>query len=91
MKHPNIIMLIEEMDTPTELYLVMELVKVRLRRFFFKKNNSVLVKDVMSRRHNQIRFQWQSPFLIMQVLLSIGSISGIYIYSVVIRLLDSQI
>lgn len=30
-KHPNIIMLIEEMDTPTELYLVMELVKVRLR------------------------------------------------------------
>nr|XP_025041247.1 serine/threonine-protein kinase DCLK2 isoform X5 [Pelodiscus sinensis] len=26
-KHPNIIMLIEEMDTPTELYLVMELVK----------------------------------------------------------------
>lgn len=28
-KHPNIIMLIEEMDTTTELYLVMELVKVR--------------------------------------------------------------
>ncbi|NXV13310.1 DCLK2 kinase, partial [Cepphus grylle] len=26
-KHPNIIMLMEEMDTPTELYLVMELVK----------------------------------------------------------------
>ncbi|XP_062429858.1 serine/threonine-protein kinase DCLK2 isoform X2 [Rhea pennata] len=26
-KHPNIIMLIEEMDTPAELYLVMELVK----------------------------------------------------------------
>ncbi|KAM7167350.1 serine/threonine-protein kinase DCLK2 isoform 2-T2 [Macrochelys suwanniensis] len=26
-KHPNIIMLIEEMNTPTELYLVMELVK----------------------------------------------------------------
>ncbi|NXF33000.1 DCLK2 kinase, partial [Nyctibius bracteatus] len=26
-KHPNIIMLIDEMDTPTELYLVMELVK----------------------------------------------------------------
>uniref|UniRef100_A0A4W3IAC1 Serine/threonine-protein kinase DCLK2 n=1 Tax=Callorhinchus milii TaxID=7868 RepID=A0A4W3IAC1_CALMI len=26
-KHPNIIMLIEEADTPTELYLVMELVK----------------------------------------------------------------
>ena len=32
-KHPNIIMLIEEMDTPTELYLVMELVKVSLRGF----------------------------------------------------------
>lgn len=27
-KHPNIIMLIEEMDTTSELYLVMELVKV---------------------------------------------------------------
>ncbi len=27
-KHPNIIMLIEEVDTPTDLYLVMELVKV---------------------------------------------------------------
>lgn len=30
-KHPNIIMLIEEVDTPSELYLVMELVKVRER------------------------------------------------------------
>ena len=29
-KHPNIILLIEEFDTPSELYLVMELVKVRL-------------------------------------------------------------
>lgn len=27
-KHPNIVLLIEEMDTLTELYLVMELVKV---------------------------------------------------------------
>lgn len=26
-KHPNIVLLIEEMDTPTELYMVMELVK----------------------------------------------------------------
>uniref|UniRef100_A0A8C2Z1D7 Doublecortin-like kinase 2a n=1 Tax=Cyclopterus lumpus TaxID=8103 RepID=A0A8C2Z1D7_CYCLU len=30
-KHPNIIMLIEEVDTPSELYLVMELVKVQKR------------------------------------------------------------
>lgn len=29
-KHPNIIMLIEEVDTASELYLVMELVKVAL-------------------------------------------------------------
>lgn len=29
-KHPNIIMLMEEVDTPSELYLVMELVKVRV-------------------------------------------------------------
>uniref|UniRef100_A0A8C3SA17 Doublecortin like kinase 1 n=1 Tax=Chelydra serpentina TaxID=8475 RepID=A0A8C3SA17_CHESE len=29
-KHPNIVLLIEEMDMPTELYLVMELVKVRI-------------------------------------------------------------
>lgn len=29
MKHPNIIMLVEEMETATELFLVMELVKVR--------------------------------------------------------------
>lgn len=27
-KHPNIVLLIEEMDMPAELYLVMELVKV---------------------------------------------------------------
>ena len=27
-KHPNIVLIIEEMDTPNELYLVMELVKV---------------------------------------------------------------
>lgn len=27
-KHPNIVLLIEEMDTNSELYLVMELVKV---------------------------------------------------------------
>lgn len=36
-KHPNIIMLVEEMETATELFLVMELVKVRgwrdVRRF----------------------------------------------------------
>lgn len=33
-KHPNIVLLIEEMDTQNELYLVMELVKVLI--FFLK-------------------------------------------------------
>lgn len=33
-KHPNIIMLVEEMETATELFLVMELVKVRGWRDF---------------------------------------------------------
>lgn len=32
-KHPNIVLLIEEMDTYGELYLVMELVKVGARSF----------------------------------------------------------
>lgn len=34
-KHPNIVLLIEEMDTQNELYLVMELVKVLIYLFFF--------------------------------------------------------
>lgn len=33
-KHPNIIMLVEEMETPAELFLVMELVKVRRQTGF---------------------------------------------------------
>lgn len=34
-KHPNIVLLIEEMDTQNELYLVMELVKVQIFFIFF--------------------------------------------------------
>lgn len=33
-KHPNIVLLIEEVDTYSELYLVMELVKVCCHVFF---------------------------------------------------------
>lgn len=32
-KHPNIVLLIEEMDTYSELYMVMELVKVKQLTF----------------------------------------------------------
>lgn len=42
-KHPNIVLLIEEMDTYSELYLVMELVKVTLLLYF-----RILFKDVKS-------------------------------------------
>jgi len=84
-------MLIEEMDTPTELYLVMELVKVRLKRLFFLILYVVVKSEkhlgiLTSWRHNQIRFQWQPAFLIMQILLSITYINGIDVSSVVIRL-----
>lgn len=37
-KHPNIVLLIEEMDTISELYLVMELVKVPKKLFLLLKN-----------------------------------------------------
>lgn len=36
-KHPNIVLLIEEMDTQSELYLVMELVKVGSFKILTKK------------------------------------------------------
>lgn len=36
-KHPNIVLLIEEVDTHNELYLVMELVKVLHVRWFLEK------------------------------------------------------
>lgn len=42
-KHPNIIQLISEQDTPAELYLVMELVKVR--SFFFTFLNNAPLYD----------------------------------------------
>lgn len=35
-KHPNIVLLIEEMDTHSDLYLVMELVKVLHIDWFLK-------------------------------------------------------
>lgn len=41
-KHPNIVLLIEEMDTQNELYLVMELVKV----LFFFLNEEIETFDV---------------------------------------------
>lgn len=45
-KHPNIVLLIEEMDVPTELYLVMELVKVcALVLLFTGKTTSVVISE----------------------------------------------
>ena len=45
-KHPNIVLLIEEMDTQSELYMVMELVKVQhsylLDVYFVKSFNICL-------------------------------------------------
>lgn len=50
-KHPNIVLLIEEMDTQNELYLVMELVKVLI--FYFLKK----LKPSMSQDKIQISYQ----------------------------------
>ena len=44
MKHPNIVLLIEEMDTQSELFLVMELVKVRhVSRFSQRFSRQVFI------------------------------------------------
>lgn len=47
-KHPNIVLLIEEMDTQNELYLVMELVKVLIYFLFifFILNEEIETFDV---------------------------------------------
>lgn len=44
-KHPNIIMLVEEMETTTELFLVMELVKVRMGGLAGVKSQSVNIPE----------------------------------------------
>lgn len=38
-KHKNIVELIEEYETPKEIFLVMELVKVRIKMFRHDQNN----------------------------------------------------
>ncbi|KAM9792466.1 serine/threonine-protein kinase DCLK2 [Neosynchiropus ocellatus] len=52
-KHPNIIMLVEEVDTPSELYLVMELVKggdlfdaITASAQYTERNASVMVRNL---------------------------------------------
>lgn len=50
-KHPNIVLLIEEMDTCSELYLVMELVKVRLfvqSNFLFKYSKNYIIETILN-------------------------------------------
>lgn len=51
-KHPNIVLLIEEMDVPTELYLVMELVKV-----------CVLEKEINLYKAAHFSIKYSSSFL----------------------------
>lgn len=71
-KHPNIIMLIEEVDTPTELNLVMELVKVLF--ILSLLNNNTLIHTLkkllfmISRRANLIHsFHYFSRIFLHQL------------------------
>lgn len=68
-KHPNIIMLVEEMETATELFLVMELVKVRMGGLVGVKSQSVNTpeepcqKSILYIRVRHIRLM-HGPFFI---------------------------
>lgn len=61
-KHPNIVLLIEEMDVPNELYLVMELVKV-----------CILEKEIklLKQSHFSLSYSSLFPLINIQPLISI--------------------
>ena len=69
-KHPNIVLLIEEVDTYNELYLVMELVKVCVcvcavitRLFLCVRASAALVVDRL-RYLAKLRIKWIDVFSI---------------------------
>lgn len=66
-KHPNIIMLVEEMETATELFLVMELVKVRGWTDFLgakSQDVTVVLKDLIRKGFYHLggNFIYNHPF-----------------------------